>query len=222
MADILEPREPARLGLVGIDREDVVVEPARMRDMVDASPQGALRPAIVDVDRNPAKSLPRSRTGCPSPCRADDPTTPAAPPDPSPRPAGTRARIWNTASKSRSGTAPSAVASASCDMAGPACSGRFVPGFYNGEGKAPTATMDRRPCAQDATGHVARTWPVSASAAFLAARYSDQDRPSFFASLLAASAAALAMPEAFSANVSPAAPPFGIRPFLSASLLAAS
>jgi len=37
VAVILEPREAARLGLVAVDRECVVVAPAGMGDMIDAA-----------------------------------------------------------------------------------------------------------------------------------------------------------------------------------------
>ena len=50
VAVILEAGPAARLGLVGIDREGLVVAPARMRDVIDAAAERAPAPGVDDVE----------------------------------------------------------------------------------------------------------------------------------------------------------------------------
>src|ERR1700722_1421814 len=50
VAVILEPRQPARLRFIGIDRERIIVAPARMRYMIDAAAERAPAPAIENIE----------------------------------------------------------------------------------------------------------------------------------------------------------------------------
>jgi len=47
---VLEARKTARFGLEAVDRKGLVVAPARMGDMIDATAERAAIPAIDDVE----------------------------------------------------------------------------------------------------------------------------------------------------------------------------
>ena len=50
MAVVLEARQAARLGLVGVDRLGVVVAPAGMGDVIDAAAERAAVPGVDEVE----------------------------------------------------------------------------------------------------------------------------------------------------------------------------
>ena len=44
-----EARMPPPLGLIGVDRQDLMMASPRMADMVDAAPHGPARPDVEEV-----------------------------------------------------------------------------------------------------------------------------------------------------------------------------
>ena len=50
VAVVLEAGQAAGLGLVGVDREGLVIAPAGMGDMIDAAAERAPAPAVDDVE----------------------------------------------------------------------------------------------------------------------------------------------------------------------------